>query len=69
MVTYLYNFGMIRMRVGFGAAVGAVLFASAAWLVIRVGLAARTPADAGAPTSPAAAGPAHGTPKLEASAA
>jgi len=49
--------------------VGAVLFASAAWLVIRVGLAARTPADAGAPTSPAAAGPAHGTPKLEASAA
>jgi raffinose/stachyose/melibiose transport system permease protein len=26
MVTYLYNFGMVRMRVGFGGAVGTVLF-------------------------------------------
>ena len=27
MVTFLYNFGITRMRVGFGSAVGVVLFA------------------------------------------
>ncbi len=26
MVTYLYNFGVTRMRIGFGSAVGVVLF-------------------------------------------
>jgi hypothetical protein len=39
LVTFLYSFGIMRMRVGFGSAVGVVLFAELEWLFVAADFA------------------------------